>query len=102
MPRADAAAAGVLRLVPPAARTLLDLACGTGLVTERLVRPGLRVYGADAATTDRRPGRSRPEPPPGLLGQARLKSITQFVTHSPDPSGANACSQRAARSVIPL
>ncbi|MET7754500.1 class I SAM-dependent methyltransferase [Streptomyces sp. NPDC005389] len=49
VPRARAAAAAVLSLVPPGARTLLDLACGTGLVTERLARPGLRVYGADAA-----------------------------------------------------
>ncbi|MFF3314456.1 class I SAM-dependent methyltransferase [Streptomyces sp. NPDC003035] len=49
VPRARAAADAVLRLVPPGARTLLDLACGTGLVTERLTRPGLRVYGADAA-----------------------------------------------------
>lgn len=48
-PRAEAAAEAVLRLVPPGARTLLDLACGTGLVTERLTRPGLSVYGADAA-----------------------------------------------------
>ncbi|MGW1248492.1 class I SAM-dependent methyltransferase [Streptomyces sp. NPDC002535] len=49
VPRAGAAAEAVLSLVPPGARTLLDLACGTGLVTERLTRPGLRVYGADAA-----------------------------------------------------
>ncbi|MFE0648234.1 class I SAM-dependent methyltransferase [Streptomyces sp. NPDC059534] len=49
VPRARAAAEAVLSLVPPGARTLLDLACGTGLVTERLVRPGLSVYGADAA-----------------------------------------------------
>ncbi|MFF5389315.1 class I SAM-dependent methyltransferase [Streptomyces sp. NPDC013012] len=49
VPRTGAAAAAVLRLVPPGARTPLDLACGTGLVTGRLVRPGLRVYGADAA-----------------------------------------------------
>ncbi|MEU3606665.1 class I SAM-dependent methyltransferase [Streptomyces sp. NPDC035033] len=49
VPRAGAAAAAVLRLVPPGARTLLDLACGTGLVTERIARPGLRVFGADAA-----------------------------------------------------
>ncbi|WP_435973225.1 class I SAM-dependent methyltransferase [Streptomyces sp. Qhu_M48] len=49
VPRAGAAAEAVLRLVPPGARGLLDLACGTGLVTERLTRPGLRVYGADAA-----------------------------------------------------
>ncbi|MFJ3582598.1 class I SAM-dependent methyltransferase [Streptomyces sp. NPDC090127] len=49
VPRAEAAASAVLRLVPAGARTLLDLACGTGLVTGRLTRPGLRVYGADAA-----------------------------------------------------
>ncbi|MFE5982384.1 class I SAM-dependent methyltransferase [Streptomyces wedmorensis] len=49
VPRAEAAARAVLSLVPPGARTLLDLACGTGLVTERLARPGLSVYGADAA-----------------------------------------------------
>lgn len=61
VPRAEAAAGAVLRLVPPGARTLLDLACGTGLVTERLTRPGLRVYGADAATgMARRAGRRVP------------------------------------------
>ncbi|MEU3397958.1 class I SAM-dependent methyltransferase [Streptomyces filamentosus] len=49
VPRAEAAAGAVLRLLPPTARTLLDLACGTGLVTERIARPGLRVLGADAA-----------------------------------------------------
>ncbi|WP_329235327.1 class I SAM-dependent methyltransferase [Streptomyces sp. NBC_01460] len=50
-PRAEAAADAVLRLVPPSARTLLDIGCGTGLVTERIAlgRPGLRVFGADAA-----------------------------------------------------
>ncbi|MEU8760562.1 class I SAM-dependent methyltransferase [Streptomyces sp. NPDC048659] len=49
VPRAAAAAAGVLRLLPPGTRTLVDVACGTGLVTARLARPGLAVYGADAA-----------------------------------------------------
>lgn len=51
VPRAEAAARAVLGLVPPTARTLLDIACGTGLVTERLAhhRPGLRVFGADAS-----------------------------------------------------
>ncbi|MFE0643993.1 methyltransferase domain-containing protein [Streptomyces sp. NPDC058877] len=49
VPRAGAAAEAVLRLVPPGARTLLDLACGTGLVTERLRRSGLRVQGVDTA-----------------------------------------------------
>ncbi|AIS01452.1 class I SAM-dependent methyltransferase [Streptomyces glaucescens] len=48
-PRAAAAAEGVLHLVPGDARRLLDLACGTGIVTRRLAaaRDGLRVTGAD-------------------------------------------------------
>ncbi|MEV0636701.1 class I SAM-dependent methyltransferase [Streptomyces sp. NPDC050619] len=48
-PRAAAAADAVLGLVPADARRLLDLACGTGIVTRRLAaaRPGLRVTGAD-------------------------------------------------------
>ncbi|MCX4766219.1 class I SAM-dependent methyltransferase [Streptomyces sp. NBC_01275] len=56
-PRAAAAAQGVLALVPPQARTLLDVACGTGIVTRRLAagrdgrdgRSGLRVTGVDLA-----------------------------------------------------
>ncbi|MEV6397993.1 class I SAM-dependent methyltransferase [Streptomyces sp. NPDC051907] len=49
VPRAEAAAAAVLGLVPAEARTLLDIGCGTGLVTERLIRPGLLVTGADGS-----------------------------------------------------
>lgn len=48
-PRAGAAAAAVLGLLPAPARTLLDLGCGTGIVTARLTRPGLRVLGADTS-----------------------------------------------------
>ncbi|MBM7171864.1 methyltransferase domain-containing protein, partial [Streptomyces sp. G44] len=49
-PRAAAAATAVLGLIPAEARTLLDVACGTGLVTRRLAaRDGLRVTGVDAA-----------------------------------------------------
>ncbi|MFI9377789.1 class I SAM-dependent methyltransferase [Streptomyces parvulus] len=50
-PRAEAAARAVLSLVPRRARTLLDVACGTGIVTRRLAAaPGTpRVTGADLA-----------------------------------------------------
>lgn len=48
-PRADAAAAAVRGLLPPDARTLLDVACGTGLVTRSLAGTGLRVTGVDSA-----------------------------------------------------
>ncbi|GGO36405.1 class I SAM-dependent methyltransferase [Streptomyces lasiicapitis] len=49
-PRAAAAADAVLSLLPARTRSLLDVACGTGLVTRRLAaRPGLRVTGVDAA-----------------------------------------------------
>ncbi|MEU6572476.1 class I SAM-dependent methyltransferase [Streptomyces sp. NPDC046805] len=49
--RAEAAAGAALGLIPDGARRLLDLACGTGIVTRRLAagRPGLRVTGADLA-----------------------------------------------------
>jgi SAM-dependent methyltransferase len=49
VPRARSAARAILALVPERALTLLDVGCGTGLVTEWLLRPGLRVYGVDAA-----------------------------------------------------
>ncbi|MFJ7204928.1 class I SAM-dependent methyltransferase [Streptomyces sp. NPDC098789] len=48
-PRARAAAEALLGLLPPGTRTLLDLGCGTGIVTARLARPGLRVIGADSS-----------------------------------------------------
>lgn len=51
-PRAAAAAEAVLGLVPPRARSLLDIGCGTGIVTRRLAaRDGLRVTGVDLAQT---------------------------------------------------
>ncbi|MFZ3567169.1 class I SAM-dependent methyltransferase [Streptomyces sp. BH097] len=50
-PRARAAADAVLGLVPENAHTLLDLACGTGLVTRHLTRPGgPRPIGVDRAS----------------------------------------------------
>ncbi|MFD9887164.1 class I SAM-dependent methyltransferase [Streptomyces alboflavus] len=62
-PRAVAAADAVLSLLPPGTGPLLDVACGTGLVTRRLAaEPSLRVVGVDAAygmarmAADRVPG----------------------------------------------
>ncbi|MFJ8250785.1 class I SAM-dependent methyltransferase [Streptomyces sp. NPDC094466] len=55
-PRARAAADAVERLLPQGPRTVLDLACGTGIVTERLRRPGRTVVGVDRS--------------PGMLGLA--------------------------------
>jgi ubiquinone/menaquinone biosynthesis C-methylase UbiE len=48
-PRAAAAADAALGLLPRNTRTLLDVACGTGLVTRRLAGSGLRVTGVDTA-----------------------------------------------------
>lgn len=50
-PRAAAAAEAVLGLLPAGTRRLLDVACGTGIVTRRLAaaRDGLRVTGVDLA-----------------------------------------------------
>ncbi|MER5912636.1 class I SAM-dependent methyltransferase [Streptomyces sp. NPDC001982] len=50
-PRAGAAADAVLGLLPAGARRLLDIACGTGIVTRRLAaaRPELHVTGCDLA-----------------------------------------------------
>ncbi|MCF1595169.1 class I SAM-dependent methyltransferase [Streptomyces muensis] len=49
-PRAAAAAEAVLGLLPAGTRRLLDVACGTGIVTRRLAaRDGLSVTGVDLA-----------------------------------------------------
>ncbi|QHA07781.1 methyltransferase domain-containing protein [Streptomyces broussonetiae] len=50
--RAHAATEALLDLIPEGPGRLLDVACGTGIVTRRLAarRPALRVTGADLAT----------------------------------------------------
>ncbi|MBV7248429.1 class I SAM-dependent methyltransferase [Streptomyces sp. MW-W600-10] len=55
-PRARAAAEAVERLLPQGPCTILDIACGTGIVTERLRRPERTVVGVDRS--------------PGMLGVA--------------------------------
>ncbi len=54
--RAQAAAAALERLLPQGPCTLLDIACGTGIVTRRLLRPERKVLGVDRS--------------PGMLGLA--------------------------------
>ncbi|MEU3250712.1 class I SAM-dependent methyltransferase [Streptomyces sp. NPDC006997] len=60
-PRAAAAADAVLSLVPRHTRDLLDLACGTGIVTRRLAaaRPDLRVTGVDRSVQMARQAQAR-------------------------------------------
>ncbi|MBT2472035.1 class I SAM-dependent methyltransferase [Streptomyces sp. ISL-66] len=64
VPRAEAACAAVLGLLPPAAATLLDLGCGTGIVTTRIAaaRPGLCVLGVDTSQGMAAMARSRGVP----------------------------------------
>ena len=47
--RADAAAEAIRRLIPTDAATVLDVGCGTGIVTMRLIETGRRVIGVDRA-----------------------------------------------------
>ncbi|HEY2794118.1 MAG TPA: class I SAM-dependent methyltransferase [Micromonosporaceae bacterium] len=47
LPRAQAAAGAITRLLPTNAASLLDVACGTGIVTAEVNRPGLRRFGVD-------------------------------------------------------
>ena len=54
--RAAAAAEAVERVLPENTRTLVDVGCGTGIVTARLRRPGRTVLGVDRS--------------PGMLGLA--------------------------------
>ncbi|GAA4482098.1 class I SAM-dependent methyltransferase [Actinoallomurus oryzae] len=48
--RAASAAAAVRALLPPDTTRLADLACGTGIVTVRLTRPGRQVIGIDLSS----------------------------------------------------
>lgn len=49
-PRAEDAARAIGALLPATARRVVDVGCGTGIVTGRLRAPGRRVFGADRST----------------------------------------------------
>lgn len=111
-PRAEAAARAVLDLIPPGARDLLDVACGTGIVTRRFPagRAGLRVTGVDLATSmtriaaPRLPGAvvradSRQLP----FGEARFDAaVSVWLLHlQPGPEDVQALIGECARVLRP-
>ncbi|MDF3298733.1 class I SAM-dependent methyltransferase [Streptomyces tropicalis] len=70
-PRAQAAAGAVAGLLPAGTRTLLDVGCGTGIVTRRLASAaGARVTGVDRATAMARQASAR-LPGSVVLGDSR-------------------------------
>ncbi|MEV4565605.1 class I SAM-dependent methyltransferase [Nonomuraea sp. NPDC049419] len=71
LPRAQAAARAVRALLPGSG-TLLDVACGTGLVTRELAGDGLRVLGVDASAGMARLAAGRV---PVVLGDGRLLPV---------------------------
>ena len=70
--RASAAAAAVEALLPRDTTMLADLACGTGIVTVRLNRPGRRIIGIDLAPRMARLAAAR------LPGQTVLGDATRL------------------------
>ncbi|MBN0044467.1 class I SAM-dependent methyltransferase [Streptomyces actuosus] len=111
-PRAIAAADAVLSLVPPHATRLLDVACGTGIVTRRLAaaRAGLRVTGADLAEAMTRHAAARL---PGAVVRADSRRLpfpdgvfdavtTVWLLHLvDDPADARAVVAECARVLRP-
>ncbi|MFJ7150680.1 class I SAM-dependent methyltransferase [Streptomyces sp. NPDC100445] len=110
--RAEAAARAVLGLVPDGPGRLLDIACGTGIVTRRLAaaRPGLRATGLDATAAmvrraaDRLPGailRADAHRLP-FRGGAFDAVTTVWLLHLlDDPAGVRAVVAECARVLRP-
>ncbi|MER6455628.1 class I SAM-dependent methyltransferase, partial [Streptomyces sp900105245] len=109
--RAAAATDALLGLIPDAAGRLLDVACGTGIVTRRLAaaRPGLRVTGADLTPAMVRTSSARL---PGAVVRADSRRLpfragsvdavtTVWLLHLLDPEGVRATIAECARVLRP-
>lgn len=70
--RAASAAAAVRALLPPDTARLADLACGTGIVTARLRRPGRQVIGIDLSSGMARIAETR------LPGRITIGDVTRL------------------------
>jgi SAM-dependent methyltransferase len=107
--RADAAAAAIIKLLPGTARRIVDLACGTGIVTVRLAGPGRTVLGIDrsagmAAVAARRlPGRIAVGDATRLpLGSGSADAVTiVWLLHLLSPDQAERVIAEAARVLRP-
>ncbi|MFJ8198322.1 class I SAM-dependent methyltransferase [Streptomyces sp. NPDC096152] len=111
-PRAAAAAEAVLGLVPPGTRRLLDVGCGTGIVTRRLAagRDGLRVTGVDRASAMARQAAARVPGAVVLADSRRLPfptgrfgAVTSvWLLHlAPSEEDARAVVAECARVLVP-
>jgi ubiquinone/menaquinone biosynthesis C-methylase UbiE len=105
-PRAQAAADALERLLPQGPRTILDVACGTGIVTARLQRPERTVLGVDrspgmlALATRRLPGRVvRGDAPRLPFAPASVDAVViVWLLHLlPDPAAVIAEAARVLR-----
>jgi SAM-dependent methyltransferase len=105
--RAASAAGAVARLLPEAAGTLADLACGTGIVTARL--PGRRVLGLDLSrgmagvAAGRLPGRVAVGDVTRLpLGGGRVDAVVMiWLLHLLGDAASAAALAEAARTLRP-
>ncbi|MEV5318781.1 class I SAM-dependent methyltransferase [Streptomyces sp. NPDC052687] len=111
-PRARAAAEAVLGLIPATARSVLDLACGTGIVTRHLAaaRSGSRVTGVDLTAEMIHRAAARL---PGAVVRADARRLpfpdatfdavtTVWLLHLlPDPAGVRAVVAECARVLRP-
>ncbi|WP_336212270.1 class I SAM-dependent methyltransferase [Nonomuraea sp. LPB2021202275-12-8] len=107
--RADAAVEAIERLLPPGGRVVVDVACGTGIVTGRLRRPGRHVAGVDRAAG--MAGVAAARLPGGVvLGDAArlpvqdgsVDAVTMiWLLHLLDPAACAAVLAEAARVLRP-